>query len=274
MLKAVLLTKISSLKRHKKLIKPDKSLGQHFLKNESTILKICDQSLCEYEHIVEVGPGPITLTKHLVEKSPLTVIEKDNRFLDLLETLTPKPTIIFEDALKVTQAQINPQNKKTWLVSNLPYNISSLLLVKFLEWNTVDAMTLMFQKEVGEKVLDSFKGNSLGFLTRAYFETKNLMKLKPGAFSPPPEVDSIVINFIRRPSPLVSLNNFNQYQTFLRNIFMHPRKQIFKRIQGLYQNIDLKEFLVKNNIPLTIRAQELTLETAISLFEAIRKKYE
>ncbi len=250
-------------------VKADKSLGQHFLKNKEMIEQICNQSLADFDFILEVGPGPATLTKNLAKRDfPLHLVEKDERFKEILENVKPSPQILFQDALKFNLNDYQPsKDKKVWIVSNLPYNISATLLTNFLEWKNVTCMTLMFQREVGEKTLLGEKNSSLSCLVNNYFETKLLLKLKPGAFHPPPEVHSVVINYIRKENPAIKQSEFKSYESFLRKVFAQRRKQMVGVLKGNYSKESLLEFLKKEEIPSTIRAEDLDLDQIIALYK-------
>lgn len=255
-------------------IKTDKSFGQHFLKNPEVIQTICNQYNGLYQTILEVGPGPATLTKELVKKGKLLfLVEVDKRFETLLLGLKPTPTLFIQDALAFNPSPIKElSGSKTWLVSNLPYNISAPLLLRFINWENVKYMTLMFQKEVGEKTLDSEKINSLYCMVRSHFKAESLLKLKPGAFHPPPEVHSIVINFERHQSPLIPLQEMKSYESFLRLIFGQKRKQLVSLLKARYSKEDAIKLLRSESIPETIRAEDLKLETINKLYQRLERR--
>src|SRR5690606_19490147 len=131
-------------------------------------------------------------------------------------------------------------------------------------------MTLMFQKEVGEKTYlqDNKKNqmNSLLALSLTYFETKQLCKVLPGAFAPPPKVDSVVVSYQRKKKPLISFDEFHQFEKFLRLIFSQKRKQL----QGILKNQMTKNLLdelwQKTDILPSVRAEALSLSEIHHLF--------
>ena len=163
----------------------NKNLGQHYLKSSKVIQSICQDFNQGIDAIVEVGPGPGILTATLAKREePLFVIDKDQRFHNYLSELIPENNILITDCLKLDWQQYLEQNqlrdKNIWLVSNLPYNISSQLLIQFLQVPNIKMMTLMFQKEVGVKVLPDLKVNGMGSLhalTASFFETKKVVHL-------------------------------------------------------------------------------------------------
>jgi 16S rRNA (adenine1518-N6/adenine1519-N6)-dimethyltransferase len=252
------------------LIKPNKNLGQHFLKNKSVIDKICAQRLAPFDHILEIGPGPVTLTRNLCKMAPLTVVEKDKQFSELLHGLNPVPKIFFQDALKFELDEVDYlKDKKIWLVSNLPYNISSVLTIKFLRWTNVASMTLMYQRELGEKLLPDFEGNSFGALVQSQFETSLLQKLKPGAFIPPPEVHSIVINFVRRENPLITIDRLDEFEVFIKKAYANKRKQLQGILKAYYPLDLIIESLTSLELNPQVRAERIPLNKMIKLFELL-----
>ena len=174
--------------------KADKNLGQHYLTNQKAIEEIC-QPPSENCSILEIGPGPGTLTKSLsLLGNEFKVIEKDLRFKENLLEYLSEDQILFLDGLKFDYSTL-PDN--TWIVSNLPYNVSVPLTRAFAVHPQVKWMSLMYQKEVAEKFLPPEKkknpSSSLNCLFQTYFKITKLITLGPGSFSPPPKVDSMVI---------------------------------------------------------------------------------
>lgn len=209
-----------SLARHGLLA--DKRLGQHFLFDLNLTRKIArlagplDQAL-----VIEVGPGPGGLTRALLEEGAAKVvaIEKDRRFAPLLAELQAaapgRLTIVEADALGVDQAALAASHGpglEVKVVSNLPYNVGTALLVRWLIGPFIPgAMTLMFQKEVAERIVASPGTGAYGrlsVLAQALAETRLPMVLPARAFTPPPKVDSAVVCLRARadapPPPLVA----------------------------------------------------------------------
>jgi 16S rRNA (adenine1518-N6/adenine1519-N6)-dimethyltransferase len=259
---------------------PDKSLGQHFLRDPKIIHEICNNFKNQAEAILEIGPGPGILTENLVHHNlPFFVIEKDSRFPEYLEQFIKPSQITIEDALKVNLSQFlaekNLQDKKNWLVSNLPYNVGSPLLINFLQTPELKYMTLMFQKEVADKVFPfattkNFM-NSLLVLSQSYFECELLCRVPPGAFSPPPKVESAVLSMIRREQPLVALSEFRALEKFLRLVFAQKRKQLGGILKSAYPVDKIATIFNEENILLTIRAEALSLEQVLALYRKFTK---
>src|SRR5690606_10476549 len=140
--------------------------------------------------IIEVGPGPAVLTPHLAKyNKPLFVIEMDERFVELLAPVVGAENIFRQDALEFNWNEFlsKHQFKNIWLVSNLPYNVSVPLTLAFMRIPEIKQMTLMYQKEVAEKILPKETRNSMGSLhalMKTQFELQHVVYAPPGAFVP------------------------------------------------------------------------------------------
>jgi 16S rRNA (adenine1518-N6/adenine1519-N6)-dimethyltransferase len=188
-----------------------KAFGQHFLLDLNITRKIA--RLAEVragERVIEVGPGPGGLTRALLETgAEVIAIEKDARFRPLLEELAaaaPNLRLVFADALETDEAAL--AGGPAHLVSNLPYNVGTPLLVKWLTgpW-TPRSLTLMFQKEVAERITAAPGEDAYGRLAviaQATCDARQVMDVPARAFTPPPKVDSAVVRLeprAGRPSP-------------------------------------------------------------------------
>lgn len=249
------------------LPRANKDLGQHFLNDQKVISKITEDFKDVSKNIIEVGPGPGVLTKNLAaHKIPLHVIEKDKRMVDYLGPILSSESINFTDALQIDYSEFINEKKiseELWLVSNLPYNISTPLLMKFLKTPEIKYMTLMFQKEVADKVFafstkKNFMGSLMG-LSQTYFETSLLCKVPPGAFIPPPKVDSAVISFKRIENPIIPISEIDKLENFLRTVFKFKRKQLGNVLKTYTTSDKLSEMFSKMNIETSVRAEALSL---------------
>jgi 16S rRNA (adenine1518-N6/adenine1519-N6)-dimethyltransferase len=246
----------------------NKKLGQHFLKDQKVIEKILATMPLKTTHILEIGPGPGAITEHLTKlEKNLLLLEMDKRFVEHWNNLGVK--CLPQDAMQVDwQKLIKDQHlpfEYLWLVSNLPYNISAPLTVNLMSTPEISQMTLMYQKEVAEKILGTDGMCSLYALSHTYFEVQKICLVKPGAFSPPPKVDSLVLYYQRKNKPLVALEDFRKYEQFLRQLFAYPRKQLNSVLQKFMPTSELQNSQI-HQIDLTIRAEKLSLDQVLTLY--------
>jgi 16S rRNA (adenine1518-N6/adenine1519-N6)-dimethyltransferase len=186
-----------------------KAFGQHFLLDLNLTAKIArlagpfDDGV-----VIEVGPGPGGLTRALLRAGARVIaIERDPRFAPLLAELAAaadgRLTVIQADALGIDEIHLVPAATPVRMVSNLPYNISAPLLIKWLTGPLHPvSMTLMFQKEVADRITASPGASAYGRLAviaQAVCEAETVMALPARAFTPPPKVDSAVVRFTPRP---------------------------------------------------------------------------
>lgn len=187
----------------------DKRFGQHFLLD----LNICRKIVrlagpLRAVAVIEVGPGPGGLTRALIEAGArVLAVEKDPRFIPILDDLAAttegRLRIVHADALKIDERALIAPDVDASVVANLPYNVATPLLIKWLTGAFRPArMTLMFQKEVAQRIVAAPgepEYGRLGVLVGALCEAKVLFTLPPQAFTPPPKVASAVVSLTRRP---------------------------------------------------------------------------
>ncbi|PIP95374.1 MAG: ribosomal RNA small subunit methyltransferase A [Bdellovibrio sp. CG12_big_fil_rev_8_21_14_0_65_39_13] len=263
-------------------VSANKSLGQHFLRDQEVIFSITENFKDQADAIIEVGPGPAVLTPALASLNlPFHVIEKDDRFPELLAKYLPKDHIHLQDALEINYDEFIkatfPQAKSLWLVSNLPYNVGTPLSILFLRCPAIKYMSLMYQKEVGEKIYSFAQkqknaANSLGTLVLTYFDVKLLIKVPPMAFEPPPKVDSVVLSFVRLENPAIAYEQLDSFEKFLRTLFAQNRKQMGNFLRSSFSPEKLQAAFSAIDVPLTARAETLTLEQVQELYKLLSVK--
>ena len=182
----------------------DKRFGQHFLLDLNLCRKIASLAgVAPDEAVIEVGPGPGGLTRALLAAGArVAAVEKDSRFIPLLNDLGAaaegRLTVIEGDALAIDETAIFAGDRRIRVVSNLPYNVGTPLLVKWLTGSFRPAsMTLMFQKEVARRIVASPGEPDYGrlaVLTQALCRARSVLDLPARAFTPPPKVDSAVVH--------------------------------------------------------------------------------
>ena len=248
-----------------------KSFGQHFLHDKNIINKIINSAnLTEQTNVFEVGPGPGSLTIELAKKNiqSITVIEKDNRFLKPLQEIKKKSLIpidiINQDAIDYNESLL--RKNKLINISNLPYNISTTLLIKWI-LNTTPFIKyiLMFQKEVAERIISDKEKKTysrISVLTQWRFETKILFDVPNTAFFPKPNITSSVILLIPRVKPLYPANSL-YLQKVLRGCFSYRRKMLRSSFKLIHK--DYKEILKNAEIDDKLRPENLTIKQFCSL---------
>lgn len=252
----------------------NKSFGQHFLNSPTVIKKITSPLPEDVDAIIEVGPGPAVLTPHLASyKKPMFVIEMDERFVELLNPIVGEENVYRQDALTFDWEKFLTEKKfkSIWLVSNLPYNVSVPLTLAFLRIPSITHMTLMYQKEVAEKILPKELRNSMGSLHTlcvSQFNIKHVVHAPPGAFVPPPKVDSQVLQFDRKETPLVPLSKIDHFESFLRLSFAQRRKQLGGILKKEWGAEKTQKVLEAAGVTPEIRSEALSLTQVLKLYEA------
>lgn len=186
-------------------VRAKKHLGQHFLKDESIAEKIADSlSLDGYDEVLEIGPGMGVLTKYLLKKNiNLSVVELDRESVGYLTEYFPelKGKILYGDFLKMKLDEVF-EGKSTAIIGNFPYNISSQILFKSIEYRQlIPEFCGMFQKEVAKRITQGPGSKTYGILsviTQAFYEAEYLFTVPPSVFDPPPKVDSGVLRLVRK----------------------------------------------------------------------------
>ena len=258
------------------MIKAKKSLGQNFLIDKNIIDKIVNLIVIKNKSILEIGPGTGNLTKNIIKKQPkkILLIEKDNRFIELLnQNSNPIIKIINQDVLKIDENKLDDDILTVF--GNLPYNISTELLCKWILnindkkfW--FDYLVLMFQKEVADRILAQFNSKFYGrlsILTNWKLKVKKICDVKPSSFSPKPKIDSSILLFQPKTN-FFQFKNAKNLEKLTRVFFMHRRKMLKKPYKILFN--DNLEVANKLKINLNLRPQNLNFETYFKL----TKEYE
>lgn len=241
-----------------------KSLGQHFLHDEQMCREIVQQlAYPAGKQIVEIGPGGGALSKYLIaiEGIEYKAIEIDEEKFHYLESTYPamKGKIILQDVL---QAEI-PFEGSFSVIGNFPYNISSPIMFKMLEWEfCVDEVIGMFQKEVAQRIAagpGSKMYGILSVLTQAYFKVEYLFDVAPSCFTPPPKVMSGVVRFtnIRNPHDIES---FRKFKMLVKAAFGQRRKTLRNALRSFVPADALTDPLMDK------RAEQLTVSDFVYLY--------
>ena len=256
-------------------IKAKKSLGQNFLIDREVLNQIVSTTEIESKEILEIGPGSGNLTTYLLKQNPkkIYVVEKDDDLALLLkEKFDNEIEIINDDILKISEDKIS--NQKLVVFGNLPYNISTEILSKWILnissnfW--FESLVLMFQKEVADRIISDFntsKYGRLSILSSWKLNIKKIMDIKPQSFSPRPKIDSSLLLFTPK-EKFFKLKNSKNLETITRIFFSQRRKMLKKPFNQVFSNG--KEVAEKFGIDLNLRPQNLKPDTYLKL----AKEYE
>ena len=258
-------------------ITANKSLGQNFLINQEVIDSIIQKAdISEKDLVIEIGPGLGTLTKELLEKSGKVVaIELDNRMIEILTErfkLYDKFELINEDVLKVDLNKIIQDGlkkgfKSAKIVANLPYYITTPIIMKLLEENLeIESITVMIQKEVADRLIEVPGGKNTGAITYSVYYhaiAEEILKVMPNSFIPEPAVESKVIKLNIRKEKAVKVNNEELMFKIIKYAFMQRRKTLVNALEksGIFNSKkEILEILEKLGISSNIRGEQLTLQ--------------
>jgi 16S rRNA (adenine1518-N6/adenine1519-N6)-dimethyltransferase len=235
-----------------------KSLGQHFLKDESICKQIVAALESEpFEQLVEVGPGAGALTKYLLPLKGINfkAVELDDEKVVYLNLTYPaiQGKIIHQDFLQIDA----PFEGSFTVVGNFPYNISTQIVFKVLEWkDQVPVMIGMFQKEVAQRIASKPNTKVYGImsvLVQAFYEVEYLFDVPPESFNPPPKVMSGVIR-LRRKETVVPMKSEKALFALVKAAFNQRRKMLRNAVRGMFE----PEFL--ENPIFNKRAEQLSIE--------------
>lgn len=259
-------------------IQANKSLGQNFLINQEVVDHIIEGSQVTKEDLViEIGPGLGTLTKYLLERAGKVIcIELDPKMIAILQdrfSLDPHFELMHEDVLKVNlkkliqKEKVNKEIKKVKIVANLPYYITTPIIMKLLEDRLdLESITVMIQKEVADRLIALPGKKDTGAITYsvAYYATSQaILEVPNSSFIPEPEVTSKVIKLTIRKEAPVKVKNEEVFFRLIKSAFMQRRKTLLNaltnaRVFSSKQEATciFEELRMKENA----RAEELTLE--------------
>ena len=256
-------------------ISANKDLGQNFLIDDNVIENIVEAAeINEKDCVIEIGPGLGTLTSRLVEKAGKVIaIELDKKMLQILNdrfALYNNFSLINEDVLKVNLndliQQENTQNYTVKIVANLPYYITTPIIMKLLEEKlNIDSITVMVQKEVADRLTEIPGGNNTGAITYCvyyYSEPQEVLTVPNTSFVPEPKVCSEVIKLNIRKEPPVVLKDEKIFFKVVKASFMQRRKTLLNGLAnaGIASKEKLKEILQELNLSENVRGESLGIE--------------
>jgi 16S rRNA (adenine1518-N6/adenine1519-N6)-dimethyltransferase len=225
-------------------VRPKKSLGQHFLKDQNIARKIVGSIQGSPELVIEIGPGMGMLTKWLIGNTfNYLLIEIDNESVEYLKVNLniPEDKIICGDILKLNLNELIPGEAA--VLGNLPYNISSQIFFKIIEGrNKINQAILMVQKEVAERIVSQAGNKSYGILSvllQTFYNINYLFTVNENVFYPPPKVKSSVIRLTRNDRKELECDE-KKYFKVVKTAFNQRRKTLRNSLRSLYS----PEFLI------------------------------
>ncbi len=256
-----------------------KSLGQHYLVDKNVIKKITDTVKIENKNVIEIGPGRGALTEEILRRNPksLALIEKDNelsKYLKLKYFDKNLLTIFNDDILKFGLEKIIKKN--TVIFGNLPYNISSQILVKILRFKIwppkFGDLVFMFQKELGEKIISNYPSSKYGRLSILRNYRLNIVKkfnVSSNCFFPKPKVNSMVIHFKPNKNTMKNIKKLENLELVTNIFFSGKRKMINKSIKKILDKSDIDKI---KSICLTKRPSEIKPEIYYKITELFEER--
>lgn len=223
--------------------RPKKGLGQNFLTDRNIINRIVEAAgISPSDHVLEIGPGRGALTRAIAEKDAnLLALEIDRQLVPILEREfagSENVEVLRADVLDADLREIllSRFQGKWKVTANLPYNISSQVLIKFLDYRDLfSRMVLMLQREVGERLIAPHGCKDYGILTvfcRLHFDIRREFIVKPGSFHPVPKVDSVVLRFEPLAAPRADVGDEAFFREVVRASFAQRRKTLWNCLKA------------------------------------------
>ncbi len=253
---------------HRYGLEPRRELGQHFLVDVRALARIVAAAeLTPEDAVLEIGAGVGNLTRLLARESDRVVaVEIDRRFLPVLETELadcPNVRLVAGDILALDPSELVGEGPYK-VVANLPYAITSAVLRHLLEARvSPQRMVVTVQREVAERIVArSGRMSLLAVSVQFYGRPQRLFRLRPGAFYPPPEVESAVVRIDRHPHPPVEVTDVDWFFGVVRAGFSQPRKQLSNSLAGGLgiSSDEAADVLRRAGIDPRTRAERLSLE--------------
>lgn len=268
-------------------IKANKDLGQNFLINNEVVENIINSSeISKEDLIIEIGPGLGTLTKELIKRAGKVVcIELDKKMIKILKDrfiTSSNLEILNEDVLQVDLNELikkhkgNDNIKKAKIVANLPYYITTPIIMKLLEDKLdIESITVMIQKEVADRLIDIPGGKYTGAITYTIFyycESEKIMEVPSDSFIPEPDVTSEVIKMKLRNKPAAEIENPKVMFMIIKSAFMQRRKTLLNALTNTQVFASKQEglkILKKLNLDENVRAENLSIQDYANIAKEI-----
>lgn len=249
-----------------------KKYGQNFLNDKNILNKIANVANTNpNDLIIEIGPGAGALTEELIKKSQVLAYEIDNDLEELLRNKFKNNNfeLIIDDFLKhdIKKDLESKKYEDLYIIANLPYYITTPIINKIIDDKlNVKKMVLMVQKEVGERFTASVgtkEYSSITVFLNYYFEVKKEFVVSKNSFYPRPNVDSIIVSFTRKEKEK-RIKNEEQFFKLIRDSFVQKRKTLKNNLKD-YDFSKVEQILLKNNLKLDVRAENIPYEVFIDI---------
>lgn len=259
-------------------IHANKNLGQNFLIDDDTVLGIIEAAnISKEDLVIEIGPGLGTITKELLERAGKVIcIELDERMINILKerfSLYDNFELINQDVLKVDLQELiekekqNKEIKNVKIVANLPYYITTPIIMKLLEEQLdLESITVMIQKEVADRLIAIPGEKETGAITYSvyyYAQAQGILEVPNSSFIPEPEVTSKVIKLTIRKEPPIEVKSKEVMFRIIKCAFMQRRKTLLNALvnTNVFKNKEQGvQILLALGIEINSRAEKLTLE--------------
>ena len=271
-------------------LKANKNLGQNFLIDANVVEKIVEvANIDKQDLVIEIGPGLGTLTKELLEKSGRVLcIELDSKMITILQdrfAMYKNIDIIHEDVLNLDLKKIIKEKKEEYqlktvkIVANLPYYITTPIVMKLLEEDLyIESITIMIQKEVADRLVaepGTALSGSISYAINYYTEPEVVLEVPNTAFLPAPQVDSEVIKLKIRKEPAVQVKNKNRLFQLIKMSFMQRRKTLINALYNgkiMENKHEIEHMLLELNIDIKTRGEKLSLEQFAQISDYIEER--
>ena len=246
-------------------IQADRRLSQNFLVDGNVVRKAVDCAEIKSDELVlEIGPGPGALTQELLNRGA--------RALDRFQTQDQRLTIIAADFLSLSLSELLAGPKKAKVVANLPYSITTPILVRLLQvHDRLESITVLVQKEVAERMAapaGTKAYGSLSVLVQFWSTVKYQFTVSPSCFFPKPKVASAVVRLTLSPPPLPE-EEHSSFFALTRHAFNHRRKMLRGSLQHFFNKVDIEKALEACQLSLSTRPEELSVQHWVNLYHRL-----
>ncbi len=247
---------------------PSKKMGQNFLINDGINKKIID--VCEIDantNVIEIGPGLGAITKNILNTTDhFVAIELDKRLVEFLTKTYPNLCLFNDDILKFDfDKNINKNWTNIQVIANLPYSISSKIIIRLLRIKSITKINILVQKEMAERLLakkSSKDYNALTVLVQTFATIRHRLTVPKSEFIPMPNVDSWFITITKTDVAI----DFDRYSNFLKQCFHSRRKKMFNNLIVFYSKDLVQEIYNHFCLDINVRAEQLSKEQFVDIF--------